>query len=829
MALTAVPKGAKVDDGAGSSGTTHTITGVPLGTGNIFVFVTGDSNNPGARSCTVGGVTATLVGTSSDDNTFGFYAQGVNVATGNIVIGHGFNWFLEGAIWFLLNGEDPASVSWITPISLMASNGIDPVSITGTIPAGGVGLSCLGATLLGGNTNPATWTNCVTSGNTTLEDFVGTGNLMSIAGNYSTNSGSTTISAASNGVSSYAFRDLEMMMVTFAPLSGAAPAWGLEQNLDMLPPRPTRKASAMFATGPQWSPRPAAQDIPWRNAGWEVQSVQPQHRRSEKFGAIITDEDGTEAGFVPAIVVPKVFEQPAQTFRARPRLSPSMPEQPYKAFPWLNAGSEIQPPPPPSYPKVRQRGAGAVGDSQFASFDLQAFTEVQNWQPRPIRRVQSMIGAEAPFPQTTIPPTIRLYEQVTPTLRARPRLLSTAIISPEQPLIAFRPHGWEIQPFQPPHRRPERGGGAIAEGSDGTDAPFALWRNFGWEVQPPQPPHPRREKFGAIVPKEDGTENIFTFIAVPLVWGFEPSMPLPGRRKVIGFTAEDVIASRFAVFRPFDFDARPAAMLRRDPLRQIEQPGLVVVPPATPAWGWADLPAVLRRASPRFDLGGPALASPRPAGAPPTIGWEIPPVLVQRPRRRPAWALDGDPRAVFIPPVPPPAWEWEFHQPLTALYRVPRAGAVIIPWSGGEIIIPVVPLRPDLCFTANAALWRASSRVSPSCVSDEPSILPNGNVNMGTYEIQTALQIIGTFANSLTGAAEDPTTVTLFLKDPQGTIQTLVYGSSSIVRDVAGQYSFNVTPTIHGVWTYKWQGTGNVVATSPDTSFTVKASTLIAG
>ena len=96
----------------------------------------------------------------------------------------------------------------------------------------------------------------------------------------------------------------------------------------------------------------------------------------------------------------------------------------------------------------------------------------------------------------------------------------------------------------------------------------------------------------------------------------------------------------------------------------------------------------------------------------------------------------------------------------------------------------------------------------------------------GPYDIDTQIQVSVSFANTFTGAPADPSTVTLYLTDPHGNAQTLV---GPIVRDGVGQYHYTFTPAVSGVWTYKWQGTGAVIITSPDTQFTVRSSALIAG
>lgn len=97
---------------------------------------------------------------------------------------------------------------------------------------------------------------------------------------------------------------------------------------------------------------------------------------------------------------------------------------------------------------------------------------------------------------------------------------------------------------------------------------------------------------------------------------------------------------------------------------------------------------------------------------------------------------------------------------------------------------------------------------------------------MNIYQIDTAIQLNGSFINATNGAPIDPTVVTLVIEDPSGTLTTI---TSSIVRTGIGAYYYIFTPSGPGKWTYKWQGTGAAVATSRDTSFIVKASDLIPG
>jgi hypothetical protein len=100
---------------------------------------------------------------------------------------------------------------------------------------------------------------------------------------------------------------------------------------------------------------------------------------------------------------------------------------------------------------------------------------------------------------------------------------------------------------------------------------------------------------------------------------------------------------------------------------------------------------------------------------------------------------------------------------------------------------------------------------------------------MNSYSIQTAVRMKDQFINVLTGQPADPSSVVLYVLDPHATRTLYVYGTDPVVRDGIGAYHFDVIVTVSGTWTYKWQGTGTVVATSPDTQFMVTPSVLIAG
>lgn len=94
-----------------------------------------------------------------------------------------------------------------------------------------------------------------------------------------------------------------------------------------------------------------------------------------------------------------------------------------------------------------------------------------------------------------------------------------------------------------------------------------------------------------------------------------------------------------------------------------------------------------------------------------------------------------------------------------------------------------------------------------------------------TYQVDTLLQLSVVFYNVALNAPADPTSVALFVEDPTGAVTEI--DALLIVRTGTGAYYSNFLPPSPGWWTYKWQGTGNVVATSKDKRFLVQASELV--
>lgn len=76
---------------------------------------------------------------------------------------------------------------------------------------------------------------------------------------------------------------------------------------------------------------------------------------------------------------------------------------------------------------------------------------------------------------------------------------------------------------------------------------------------------------------------------------------------------------------------------------------------------------------------------------------------------------------------------------------------------------------------------------------------------MNSYDIGSVVHIFTTFTDANGNAAD--TTVAMELRDPQGN-----YTSPSVTRDSTGSYHVDVSPTVSGMWEYKFLGTGTIVA-----------------
>lgn len=150
-------------------------------------------------------------------------------------------------------------------------------------------------------------------------------------------------------------------------------------------------------------------------------------------------------------------------------------------------------------------------------------------------------------------------------------------------------------------------------------------------------------------------------------------------------------------------------------------------------------------------------------------------------------------------------------------------------------LLTIAGSMPLLPFTVPGKVALVFSADVPATLvygSDSPSGQGwSGQGYMAKYELDSSIQISGSFLNSLNNQYVDPQGVSLLVLDPTGLQSLYQYASSGsvITRDSAGHYHFTLTPSKSGTWTYKWQATGTFIGTSPDTTFIVNPSSLIAG
>ena len=104
---------------------------------------------------------------------------------------------------------------------------------------------------------------------------------------------------------------------------------------------------------------------------------------------------------------------------------------------------------------------------------------------------------------------------------------------------------------------------------------------------------------------------------------------------------------------------------------------------------------------------------------------------------------------------------------------------------------------------------------------DAPDVI--GLVRRLTFQVGDELTLQSTFV-SLDGVNADPTTITLKVRDPGGTITTYTYAGSDVTRYATGVYRYRLSMTFAGRWLYKWLGAGTVQAASSDGVLNVQQS-----
>lgn len=92
----------------------------------------------------------------------------------------------------------------------------------------------------------------------------------------------------------------------------------------------------------------------------------------------------------------------------------------------------------------------------------------------------------------------------------------------------------------------------------------------------------------------------------------------------------------------------------------------------------------------------------------------------------------------------------------------------------------------------------------------------------GSYTIGNGVRLSAQFYNGTT--LTDPTEVRCRIIDPTGAETVRIWPSGvGITRDATGTFHADVTPTIAGIWHYRWQSSGQLDAAN-EGAFTVPAS-----
>lgn len=95
-----------------------------------------------------------------------------------------------------------------------------------------------------------------------------------------------------------------------------------------------------------------------------------------------------------------------------------------------------------------------------------------------------------------------------------------------------------------------------------------------------------------------------------------------------------------------------------------------------------------------------------------------------------------------------------------------------------------------------------------------------------TYQIGKRVRSSVVFRD-VAGAATDPSTVVFKVRTPSGSETTYTYGvDAAVVKDATGTYHVDVTLTAAKRWSFRWNGTGALIAAS-ETSIEVEPSAFV--
>lgn len=86
------------------------------------------------------------------------------------------------------------------------------------------------------------------------------------------------------------------------------------------------------------------------------------------------------------------------------------------------------------------------------------------------------------------------------------------------------------------------------------------------------------------------------------------------------------------------------------------------------------------------------------------------------------------------------------------------------------------------------------------------------------YQIGNEILLKGTFTNS-GGTLITPTTITLRIKNPAGTVTVVT--TASLTNPSTGIYQYTLLLNVKGIWSYRFEGAGNVVVASEEEIFVI--------
>lgn len=92
-------------------------------------------------------------------------------------------------------------------------------------------------------------------------------------------------------------------------------------------------------------------------------------------------------------------------------------------------------------------------------------------------------------------------------------------------------------------------------------------------------------------------------------------------------------------------------------------------------------------------------------------------------------------------------------------------------------------------------------------------------MTINVFDVGDVVRVQSAF--TVSGTATDPTTVTLSVKEPDGTVTSYTYAAAEITKSTTGVYYKDISIDASGTWSYRWVGTG-AVATAEEGQFLVR-------